>query len=374
MVVSAVDGSPLAGVVLSTGDGSTRTDDNGGFSIAATRGETVTVTRPAWAETSLVIGQASSDVTIELTPFTVRGLRVSAEVAADADRFDALLAMTDGSAINTLVFDTKDENDQVLYQSDVELAQSIGTAELTYNPAELLTKTQDRDLYTVTRIVTFEDRLWTNAVPEAQLAADWIDAANQDNWEYPLALAAEACELGFDEIQFDYVRFPEGQAAEQARDLGRIPATTDERAEVIGSFLAEARTRLAAQGCAVSAAIFGVVMSSPGDEGIGQTVEAVSASVDAVSPMIYPSHYGPGWIGFEDPNEHPGPVVAHALDGGIPRLAPATLMRPWLQAFEYRPDQVRAQINEVEQRGGGWILWNFYGRYNENAIPGEDEL
>ncbi len=371
-VRSAVDGESLAGATVSAGEMTTTTDNDGRFTLDVPSGSSVTVARPGWIEITTPIGDPTADffeLTVDLEPFTVRGLRVSGEVAGDPERFNRLLVMADNSVVNTLVFDTKDEDDRVLYQSEVPLAQAMGAIEALYDPAELLAKADEHDLYTVTRIVTFEDRLWAESVPEAQLAADWVDATDQANWEYPLALAAEACRLGFDEVQFDYVRFPEGRAAEQARDLGRIPDTSDERAAAIGAFLAEARNQLAPDGCAVSAAIFGVVMSSPTDEGIGQTVEAVSASVDAVSPMIYPSHYGPGWIGLNDPNEHPGQVVAHALDGGIPRLAANTLMRPWLQAFEYRPDQVKAQINEVEQRGGGWILWNFYGRYNEDALP-----
>lgn len=99
--------------------------------------------------------------------------------------------------------------------------------------------------------------------------------------------------------------------------------------------------------------------------------ESVSAVVDALSPMIYPSHYSDGWLGFPDPNDFPGPVAANALDNGIPRLAPYTEMRPWLQAFYYNSSQVLAQIEEAEARGAGWILWNAGGIYNESWLPDE---
>jgi hypothetical protein len=122
-------------------------------------------------------------------------------------------------------------------------------------------------------------------------------------------------------------------------------------------------------GCAVSAAIFGIVMSAPNDQGIGQRPEEVSQVVDAVSPMIYPSHYSDGWLGFDNPNDHPGPVTADALDDGSPRLTSPALMRPWLQAFYYSSAQIQATIAEAEARGFGWILWNAPGNYSESALP-----
>ena len=125
-------------------------------------------------------------------------------------------------------------------------------------------------------------------------------------------------------------------------------------------------------GCAVSADIFGIVLSSPDDQGIGQRPEDLTGIVDAVSPMLYPSHYSDGWLGFDEPNDHPGPVVADALDDGLPRFGEITIMRPWLQAFYYTANQVLAQIDEAESRGLGWILWNATGKYNLEWLPQEE--
>jgi hypothetical protein len=85
--------------------------------------------------------------------------------------------------------------------------------------------------------------------------------------------------------------------------------------------------------------------------------------------MLYPSHYGAGWLGYDDPNEYPGPVVAAALDAGMPRVASGTEVRPWLQAFYYDGSQVLAQIREAEARGAGWILWNYAGNYDRSWLP-----
>ena len=126
-------------------------------------------------------------------------------------------------------------------------------------------------------------------------------------------------------------------------------------------------------GCAVSADIFGIVASSPTDEGIGQRPDELSAVTDALSPMIYPSHYSPGWLGYDDPNDHPGPVTANALDGALPRMASGSVLRPWLQAFYYSSAQIKAAIAEAEGRGVGWILWSASGSYSKNSLPALNE-
>jgi hypothetical protein len=302
-------------------------------------------------------------------PPTVRGVRVSAEVAADPERFDQLLDMVEGSTVNGLVFDTKTESGDVLYATDVAFATEIGAVNDVYDPGELLAEADRRDLYAITRIVAFEDDRWARARPDGKLGGTWMSIGDEANWDYPLDLAVEACRLGFDEIQFDYVRFPDGRTAQQAKAAGRIPTTQDERTEAVAGFLAEAREQLHAEGCGVSAAIFGIVTASVTDEGIGQRVETVAPEVDAVSPMLYPSHYGRGWIGYDDPNDHPGPVVAHALEMAEPKMADGTLMRPWIQGFYYNGAQVMAQIAEAEKRGAGWIIWNAYGNYRQEWLP-----
>lgn len=298
-------------------------------------------------------------------PGIVRGLRVSEIVAGDRARFDELLALADASVVNTLVFDTKTEAGDVLYASEVDLANEIGAVRDVYDPTELIAAAREHDLYTITRVVVFEDDRWSSARPAASLEGTWMNAADRANWVYPIDLAVESCNLGFDEIQFDYVRFPDGLAARRSD----VPATMEERTTTIAEFLETARDRLAAEGCRTSAAVFGIITASATDEGIGQTVDSLSGEVDALSPMLYPSHYGPGWIGFADPNDHPGPVIAHALDSAAEDMAPDTKMQPWIQAFYYNGQQIQAQIAEAEQRGAGWMLWNYSGSYRTDWLP-----
>lgn len=305
------------------------------------------------------------DITLE--PRVVRALRVSRYTSMDAPRFDDLLDLAEASSVNALAFDTKDETGTVLYETRSTVAAEIGSVDPQYNPTELIARAKERGLYTITRIVTFEDRVWSGAKPEDKLSWIWMDPLNKDNWVYPMELAVEACELGFDEIQFDYVRFPAGKTAAAAER--KRPTTMEERVGAISGFLAEAVEELHPMGCAVSADIFAIVMSSPGDEGIGQKIEELSSTVDALSPMIYPSHYSDGWLGFSNPNNHPGPVVAYALDKAMPRFEGTAILRPYLQAFYYNGTQVKTQINEAEARGLGWLLWNAGGDYATSWLP-----
>jgi hypothetical protein len=361
------DEHPLWDAVVTLNGESIYTDSSGLFSFGGALAGTLSIERPGYLpqEVEYEGGDLSIEVVMEVR--VVRALRVSRYVSMNDDDFDRLLGLAAITTVNSLVFDTKDETGKVLYETAVPEALELGFINPVYDPIRRIGQAKDAGLYTITRVVSFEDGGWVSAQPDFKLAGSWVNPYNPEVWEYPLGLAVEACELGFDEIQFDYVRFPAGKTAAAARRAQ--PLTQDERIGTISGFLGEAVRRLHPLGCAVSADIFGIVTSAPDDQGLGQRPEELSQVVDALSPMLYPSHYSDGWLGFADPNDHPGPVVAHALDSGIPRLIGDAAMRPWLQAFYYNGSQILAQINEAEARGAGWILWNASGNYQENWLP-----
>ncbi len=371
VAVVGPDGVGLPDATVSVGEEQATSGSDGTVEFTGIDPAPIEVSRFGWMPTSVDWTGNEDTVRVTVEPRIVRGLRVSSYVAAEPEQFAGLLELAAASTVNTLVFDTKDESSWVLYESSSQFAADIGTVNPMYDPKELIAMAKDQGLYTITRIVTFEDDRWVKARPEHKLAGRWIDPTIVEGWEYPLQLAVEACEIGFDEIQFDYVRFPAGRTATFAQ--AKKPLSEEERVAAISAFLTEARSRLHPIGCALSADIFAIVLSSPNDQGIGQRPEDVSAIVDAVSPMIYPSHYSDGWLGFPSPNDHPGPVVANALDDGIPRMGVGTAMRPWLQAFYYNGSQVLAEINEAEKRGVGWILWNAGGNYGESWLPPAEE-
>jgi hypothetical protein len=370
-IVTTLDGLPLDDAIISANGARAVSGSDGRFALSQVAAGPITVTRPAWMPTTLE-WESGRPLVFALEPRLVRGIRISAAAAGNDATFSALLDLADTTALNSVVFDTKREGGAVTYATAVQEAIDIGAVEKAYDPVARLAASKDHGLYTITRIVVFEDPAVVRAHPEQQLAWAWLDPIVRDTWAYPLALAVEACALGFDEIQFDYVRFPSGRSADEASR--NRPTTQDERLEAISAFLAEARSRLHPMGCAVSADVFGIVMSSPSDQGIGQRPEEISAVVDALSPMVYPSHYGEGWLGFEDPNDHPAAVTAAALDAGLPRMAATALLRPWLQAFFYSPAEVRAEIMEAERRGLGWMLWNIGSRYSPDAVPTDADV
>jgi hypothetical protein len=120
--------------------------------------------------------------------------------------------------------------------------------------------------------------------------------------------------------------------------------------------------------------VFGIVVSAPDDQGLGQRPEEVSAQVDTLSPMVYPSHYSPGWLGFEDPNDYPYEVTADAIADSLPRLRDGSRLRPYLQAFWWTNAEIRQSIQAAEDAQVGWMLWNILSNYDVSAIPTDAEL
>ena len=365
------DGEPIAGATVSVSGSSTTTGPDGFYHLETSAPGIVTAVKPGWlsAEQSWEGGPHLVEVALE--PITVRALRVSANAAGDPEHFQELLDLADSTAVNALVFDTKTEGGTVLYDTSVEMAHDIGAVQVTYDPIELIQAAKDRGLYTITRIVSFDDAVKAAAFPGQAIAGRWIDPRSQEAWTYNIDLAIEACELGFDEIQLDYIRFPSGQAVAVS---GQLDMSQDERVSAVTAYLAEVRRALHPLGCSVSADIFAIVVSSPTDQGIGQRPEEVSVQVDALSPMIYPSHYSEGWLGFPDPNEHPYDVTADAIDDSLRRMEPGTVLRPWLQSFWWTPQQIRRSIQAAEDRGVGWMLWNIVSDYSASSIPTDAEL
>lgn len=377
--VTDAQGNGVADALVRSGEREVLSDAMGSFELVAAIPGPVEVSKLAWETATEEWDGSSGRLVVSLEPFIVRGARVYGSTAASAEEYQRLLDMIEGTAINTLVFDTKEESGAVLYDSQVPDARSTGAVLASYDAAAVLAEAKERGYYTITRIVTFQDGYWapanpdhaahnrdTGAVWENSRGLAWMDPTDREAWEYPLALAVEACRLGFDEIQFDYVRFPsDGDVSVISYDQAVDEET---RVATVAAFLTEARTRLHEEGCPVSADIFAIVLSVNDDQGIGQRVEELSTAADALSPMIYPSHYSPGWLGFDEPNDHPSEVVQQALEYGLPRME-GGILRPWLQAFFYDADQISEEIERAEEHGLGWILWNATSAYEAGWFP-----
>ena len=369
--VTEPGGDPAVRVFVSLGEVVTQTGPDGWFNLEVAERGNLLVSKPGWTSKEIEWEDDVNYHEISIEPRVIRGLRVGAEAAGDDSNFQELLDLAAGTAVNAFVFDTKQEGGRVLYDTAVAEAHSIGAVEPFYDPIARIAEAHDAGLYAITRIVTFEDELRAQGRPDEKLAGRWVSPLVSSAADYNIELAIEACSLGFDEVMFDYVRFPSGQTAAVS---GQLEMSQDERVAAIAGFLSSARQVLHPLGCSVSAAIFGIVVSSPDDQGLGQRPEELSAQLDAVSPMIYPSHYSPGWLGFEDPNDHPYDVTADAIDDAIPRLEPGTILRPWLQGFWWTNTQIRRSIDAAEDRGVGWIIWNAASNFDSSALPTEAEV
>ena len=376
-VVETSSGVPYPAVTVTLGDSETTTDEAGRFMFSGRQAATLKVDLPGRRSVEYDWLGRQSFVRLTLDPIVIRAVHVTGWAVTNSELWSHLLDLADDTELNSLVVDLKDESGRVFYPSEVALASEVGATGNEYELKEVVEVVRSHDLYLIGRIVTFQDpiaaraatniAIWDSATnaPFRKGSQYFLDPTDPDARQYALDLAAEACEAGFDEIQFDYVRYPDGFGSSAVFDGG---ADGETRSRVIRDFLAQATAILRPSGCAVAADIFGFITSTSGDGGIGQQLEELEAVVDVLSPMLYPSHYSEGWFGFAVPNDHPGPVVSNALDDGLNRLSTAVVMRPWIQDFYYSDAQVRAEIDAAEERGLGWMLWNASSRFAEGAL------
>jgi hypothetical protein len=372
-----VDGAgvPVEAAQVVAGPASGVSDDEGEFTIRGAEPGSVQVTRPAWIDTSFVWDGGPGETSVELLPFTARAVHITGEAAAD--RFDDFIEMAETTELNALMLDLKDETGLVSYNSQDPTAAEVGAIRSLYDLNEVSRRAEEAGLYLIGRLVIFNDptaailkpsmAVWDSATeaPFESRGQYFLDPTDPDARAYALALAVEACGMGVDEIQFDYVRFPDARSDTAVFDGG---ITEDVRISTITSFLEEAVALLHPMGCAVGADVFGFTTRAEDDGGIGQRWPDILQIVDVASPMVYPSHYGADWYGFEVPNDHPGPMVTNALEDGMERMPRNVVIRPWLQDFGYTAEQVRAQIDSAEQYGLGWMLWNAASNVTTDAL------
>lgn len=314
-------------------------------------------------------------------PKEIRGVHVTMALASLKGKLSEYYALKrDG--LNTIELDVKDENGEVGFvPSAVPLAKAIGAAHAYYKPRVVAKQAHRRGLYLIGRIVTFEDPFLGEKRPALAIrTADgsiwrnnsglaWTNPYDRRVWNYNVSLGEAAARTGFDEIQFDYVRFPSDGDISIIRYPGKHPQAMG---WTIPAFVQYARKRLHPLGARVSVDMFGLAASH--DLGIGQFPSRISRYVDAVYPMVYPSHYNPGEYNLNDPNAVPGTTVAYSLaDYKKALLGRNAELVPWLQDFSlgrtYTPADVRDQIAAARQAStGGFMLWNAEGVYTNGAL------
>ena len=323
-------------------------------------------------------------------PDHVRGLYVNAWAAGSRNRLAGLLEIAARTEINTFVIDIKDASGYISHRTELQAAQNVGaTEEIRIRDLPgVLEQLEAAGIYPIARIVVVKDPLLSSARPELAVQDTaggvwvdgkgivWLNPYNTEVWQYHVALAREVALLGFPEIQWDYVRFPDSPISD--RERATYPgAAAQSKSDAIRAFLVYSRDGLADLDVEVTADVFGITTSASRDVGIGQIWESFIDVVDVALPMVYPSHYFTGSFGFDSPNAHPYEIVRGALRDAVRRSAEvdgAGTIRPWLQDFslgqpKYAAPEVRAQIQGAYDAGvEEWILWNSGSYYTEDAL------
>jgi len=322
---------------------------------------------------------------------TVRGVYATAHSAGGA-RLEKLLRLVDETELNALVIDVKDDHGYVTYPTADPAIQARDTTKtIIKDPAALLKKLQEHETYPIARIVVFKDSVLAAKRPDLSFVqsdgAVWkngrgesfVNPYRKEVWEYNVQVAKEAAALGFQEIQFDYVRFPEG--FEKKADVLQYHRDERERIDVVADFVKYAREQLEPLGVRVSVDIFGYAASVPAAEGIGQDFVKISEFVDVICPMVYPSHYSTGWFGSKVPDAAPYVTIDGAMKDTHEKLEPLgefkPIVRPWIQDFtatwvqghiRYGKAEVEAQIRALKDNGiDEFLLWNAGNTYTSGV-------
>jgi hypothetical protein len=312
-------------------------------------------------------------------PLEIRGVHVTAPLASIPGKFQSYLSLR---GLNAVQLDIKDENGEVGFvPSAVPLAREIGAAKPYYRPRAVAQLARRRGVYLIGRIVCFEDPILAEKRPQLAIhrhdgslwrnhaGLGWSNPYDKRVWDYLVDLGEAAARAGFDEIQFDYVRFPTDGDVE---DLAFPVRTETPMGWVIPQFVQYASKRLKKLGVRVSVDVFG--LSATRDLGIGQRPKRLARYVDAVYPMVYPSHYSAGEYNLPDPNASPRETVAASLRHFRRELAGSKAdLVPWLQDFSYGRTytlaDVQAQIDAAAAADTrGFLLWNAGGVYTDGAL------
>jgi len=325
------------------------------------------------------------------TTSSVKALYVNAW-AFGSPKLWQLVRLADQTEVNAFVVDVKDDTGCLLYPSDVAVAEQIGANRCARarDARARIDTLLAHGIYPIARIVVAKDPLlaerrpgWSVHLADGALWRDrigsaWVDAYNDSVWIYAAELAREALGMGFVEVQFDYVRFPDEPRERLATAIFPARRRGDTPRSAVRSHIQLIKSLVGPLGAPITFDIFGLTASATDDMGIGQVWEDFISVADVVLPMVYPSHYGRGAYGFAWPNGQPYKVVRRALEEAIGRSRgpQAAEIRPYLQAFtlgrrlpRYTPFEIREQIRATEDLGlTSWVLWNPRSVYQRQAL------
>jgi hypothetical protein len=377
-IVDGATGAGIAGATVTLGNQVAQTDAGGRFRDDGTA-TSVQARAPGYRAAATVEANfLQGGSVLKLIPFRAKALYLSFYGIGSKALRESALKLIHGAKLNAVVIDVKGDRGLIAFRSGLPLAAAVGAQRLITIPdlPGLIRNLHQAGIYAIARIVTFKDDPLATARPDlgirlanGSLFRDreglaWTNPSLQQVRDYNIAVAVEAARSGFDEIQFDYLRFPDAPRGEKFAAL----TTETSRVEAIDEFLGDARRQLRPYNVYLSADSFGYVCWNTNDTGIGQELERMLPLVDYLSPMLYPSGFRFGIPGYPNPVSHPYEIVRLSLERARERSGVAPIrFRPWLQAFKdyafdrrvFAAQEVTAQIRAAGDFGSdGWMLWN----------------
>ena len=344
------------------------------------------------------------------TPSAVRGIYMTSCVASAPSLRAKLVALIEETELNSVVIDIKSFDGYLSFEPKAESLKGAKGDCFVKDLQDFIDTLHGKDIYVIGRVAAFQDALRVKKYPEFAVkkasatstvwgdhkGIPWIDASAKSHWEYLVSIAEESHAIGFDEINFDYIRFPSDG---NMNDIYYPWSGSQKKSEVMRSFFEYLSQELKPQGIVISADLFGMTTTNTDDLNIGQVLEHALPNFDYIAPMVYPSHYPRGFMGFSDPNSHVYEIVHYSMKTAADRAVSTTTtvalpgarigtstpaiyskpsfdkkkLRPWLQdnnyPVTYTAEMVRAQIQAAYDSGlDSWLLWNAGNRYTRAAL------
>jgi hypothetical protein len=327
------------------------------------------------------------------TPIPLKAVYLSAWTAGSPNKMNAVIDLINRTELNAVVIDVKDSTGVISWHvSDEGLKRYATTENRIRSIEEVIKKLHDNNIYVIARIAVFQDPAFARKFPEHALHSKknpeklwldkkklaWLDVGSREVWDYALLIAQEARVKGFDEANFDYIRFPSDG---DLKDILYPYSEGKKRSDVVTSFFSYVKENRIDKNMVFSADIFGLTTTDTSDLGIGQLLESALDNFDYISPMVYPSHFADGTYGIAKPAEKPYEIISIAMKKAVARAEEHGVskdkLRPWLQDFDlgarYTPEMVRAQIQATYDSGlTSWMLWDPANSYTEKALLNEE--
>jgi len=307
----------------------------------------------------------------------IRGIYLNGYLFNNPSKRESIEKILTNTDVNTLVIDVKTDNGHILFDTEIDEVIYLNNERVKFTNNDLQELREIKDIYLVGRLVVFQDPLFAKVFPDeavfdsrlnkpySQNGQFFLDPSSKKVQDYIINIAIESCRLGFDEIQYDYIRYPDSNSKFMQFDTKN---DFENRVNNINSFLSRSRQLLHNEGCLLSADTFGFILTNKQDGGIGQNLETIVENVDFISPMVYPSHYTNGSFGYQNPNEHPYEVITAALTDALDRGVDKDKIRPFLQGFWHSNEDIRNNIKAASDLEMDWLIWNILSVYELDSF------